>query len=86
MTKRLEFLLGTVAVGLFLNAGVAFLHLIAPDEATAQAAVQDVNVVQMGGKPLDVYLWDDGTVSQRVILEDEVMGSTRTPMFVKIAP
>jgi hypothetical protein len=76
----------SIALGLFLNAAVGVFRLLEPRSAVAQAALTDVNLVQVAGRPLDVWNWDDGTASPRVILDTSVGGSIEFPVYVKIAP
>ncbi|MFN2432573.1 MAG: hypothetical protein ABR599_07125 [Gemmatimonadota bacterium] len=86
MSKRLEVILSAIALGLLLNAAVGFAHLLRPSPATAQGALTEVNLTQIGGKPLDVYSWSDGTASPRVVVDPAVGGGEEVPLFVKISP
>jgi hypothetical protein len=86
MTKRLEWLAGAIALGLLLNAAVGFYRILEPAPATAQAALTDVNLVRVGGKPLNVLEFEDGSAALRVIVDRAAAGSQEYPFFVKIAP
>ena len=86
MSRRLEIVFAAIALGLVLNAAVGFYEMLKPTPATAQGALTDVNIVQIGGTPLDVYKWDDGTASPRVVLDRAVGGNQEFPLFVKMAP
>ncbi|MFN2432574.1 MAG: hypothetical protein ABR599_07130 [Gemmatimonadota bacterium] len=86
MSKRLEVVLSVIALGLLLNAAASFAHLFRPAPATAQATLSDVNVTHIGGSPLDVYEWDDGTASPRIVVDRAVGGGEGAPLFVKITP
>ena len=88
MSKRLEVIFAAIALGLLLNAAVGFYQIVRPVPARAQdqAALTDVNITQIGGKPFDVYQWDDGTASPRVVIDRAVGGSEENPLFVKQLP
>ncbi len=86
MSKRLELIFAVIALGLLLNAAVGFYQILRPVPATAQDTLTDVNITQIGGKPFDVYQWDDGTASPRVVIDRAVGGSEENPLFVKQVP
>jgi hypothetical protein len=86
MSKRLEVILAVIALGLLLNAAVGFYEILRPAPAVAQEGVTDVNIRLIGGKPFDVYQWDDGTASPRVVIDRAIGGSEESPLFVKMIP
>jgi hypothetical protein len=87
MSKRLEAIFAAIALGLLLNAAIGFYHILRPTPAVAaQGSLTDVNVSQIGGKPLDVYQWDDGTASQRVVIDRAIGGNEKSPLYVKMVP
>ena len=88
MSRRLEIVFALIACGLLLNAGVGIANLLRPVPANAQAqqAVTDVNITQIGGRPFDVYNWDDGTASPRVVIDRAVGGGEGAPLYVKTVP
>lgn len=86
MSKRVEVILATIALGLLLNAAVGFYHILKPRPAVAQGALTHVDISQIGGKPFDVYTWDDGTASPRVIIDRAIGGGQSNPLYVKQVP
>ena len=87
MRTRAELVVGAaIALGLFLNAVVGLVRVLEPETAVAQSALTDVNLVQVNGKPIDVWDWNDGTASPRVIIDTAAGGSEEFPVWVKMAP
>lgn len=85
-TKTELFIGAAIALGLLLNAAIGVVRIFHPEPAVAQAALTDVNLVQISGKPLDVYQWSDGTASPRVVLDTAIGGSEEYPLYVRTAP
>ena len=55
-TKTELFIGAAIALGLLLNAAIGVVRIFHPEPAVAQAALTDVNLVQISGKPLDVII------------------------------
>ena len=88
MSKRLEIIFAAIALGLLLNSAVGFYRIVRPVTATAQEQTgpTDVNITHIGGKPFDVYQWDDGTASPRIVFDRAVGGSKENPIYVREVP